>query len=292
MTNQDFAIITDSSCDLTQQMANELELTVLPLTFQMDGREYANYLDERDMPFHSFYERIRAGEKSQTAAANIQNFTDTMRPFLDAGRDVLCLAFSSGLSNTYNAAQLAAQDLSEKYPDRKIFVVDTLCASLGQGLLCYHAVQQKRAGKSIDEVRDFAEQQKQHLCHWFTVNDLNHLKRGGRISAATALVGTVLGIKPVMHMDNEGRLSKVSTVRGRVQSLSALVDHMEKTAINPAEQTVFISHGDCLEDAQKVADMVRERLGVKKIFINYVGPVIGTHSGPGTVALFFLGTER
>jgi DegV family protein with EDD domain len=215
-----------------------------------------------------------------------------MEPLLQAGKDVLVLAFSSGLSTTYNSAVIAAEDLKERYPDRKVYVVDTLCASMGQGLLVYLTAQQKADGKTIEEARDFAEESKRRLCHWFTVDDLNHLKRGGRISAATALVGTMLSIKPVLHVDDEGHLISMGKARGRQASLKALVDKMEETAIDPGSQTVFISHGDCLRDAETVAAMVKERFGVQNVVISYVGPVIGSHSGPGTMALFFLGRQR
>jgi len=187
---------------------------------------------------------------------------------------------------------IAAEELREKYPDRKIYTVDTLAASLGQGLLVWYAAQMRAQGKTIEEVRDWVEDNKLNLCHWFTVDDLNHLKRGGRVSAATALVGTMLAIKPVLHVDDEGHLINVGKVRGRAAALKALVDEMEKTAINPSEQTVFISHGDSEEDARKVADMVQERFGVQVKVIDYVGPVIGAHAGPGVIALFFLGSKR
>ena len=288
-----FAIVTDSSCDLPQQMAQDMDLTVLPLAFVMKGTEYYNYLDERELSFHDFYAALRAGVPCTTSAVNVEAFTSAMEPLLAQGQDVLCIAFSSGLSNTYHAAALAVEELAPKYPDRKIFAVDSLCASLGQGLLIYLAAQERAKGKSITEVRDWLEENKLHLCHWFTVEDLQFLKRGGRVSAATALVGTMLSIKPVMHMDNAGHLIIVSKARGRRASLTALVDRMEQLAIDPQEQTVFISHGDSLEDAQFVAQELKRRLGVKKpVTINYVGPVIGAHSGPGTIALFFLGKER
>ena len=259
----------------------------------MNGREYYNYLDEREILLHDFYEALRAGQPCTTSAVNVDAFVSAMEPLLKQGRDVLCIAFSSGLSNTYNAAALAVEELAQKYPERKIYAVDSLCASLGQGLLIYLAAQERSKGKSIEEVRDWVEKEKYHLCHWFTVEDLQFLKRGGRVSAATALVGTMLSIKPVMHMDNAGLLINISKARGRKASLRALVDRMEQLAIQPEEQTVFISHGDSLEDAQFVANEVQSRLGVQKpITINYVGPVIGAHSGPGTIALFFLGKER
>ncbi len=288
----DYVIVTDSCCDLSPALADELELRVLPLEFNLNGSEYHNYLDGRELSFGEFYKHIRNGESCTTSAVNVEAFSSEFEAILQSGRDVLCIAFSSGLSNTCNAAKLAAEELSPKYPDQKIYVVDSLCASLGEGLLIYLAVQAKRRGKSIDEVHQWVEKNKLHLCHWFTVEDLNHLKRGGRVSAATALIGTMLSIKPVLHVDNEGHLINVGKARGRRASLTALVDHMVETATSPSEQTVFISHGDSQEDAEFVAGEIKKRLGVKKIFINYVGPVIGAHSGPGTIALFFLGTHR
>ena len=227
-----------------------------------------------------------------TSAISVGVFDEAMRKILDSGRDVLYLAFSSALSTTYQSAVIAADDLREAYPGRKIFVVDTLSASLGQGLLVYLCVQEKRKGKTIDQVHVFAEETKAKVCHWFTVDDLNHLKRGGRVSAAAALFGTMLSIKPVLHVDDTGHLVPVSKTRGRKASLLALVDRMAESAVDPAGQTIFISHGDCEADAEFVADEVRRRFGVQDIYINYVGPVIGNHSGPGTLALFFLGSRR
>lgn len=288
----DYVIITDSSCDLTQEMADELELRVVPLTFTIKGQEYANYLDGREMSPKDFYRLVREGETATTSAVNIDTYTQTIEPFLKEGKDVLVIAFSSGLSNTCNASMIAARELSEKYPDRKVYSVDSLSASMGQGLFVYYAAMMKKQGSDIDEVRAWLENNRLRVCHWFTVDDLNHLKRGGRISAATALVGTMLGIKPVLHVDDEGHLINMGKVRGRQAALTALVDRMAESAENPEEQTVFISHADCEEDAKKVADMIRKRLKVKNFAINYIGPVIGTHAGPGTVALFFLGSHR
>ena len=262
----DFVILTDSCCDMTARMAADLELEVLPLSLNMEDRVYHNYLDGREIGFQDFYARLRAGALATTSAISVGVFDEAMRKILDSGRDVLYLAFSSALSTTYQSAVIAADDLREAYPGRKIFVVDTLSASLGQGLLVYLCVQEKRKGKTIDQVHVFAEETKAKVCHWFTVDDLNHLKRGGRVSAAAALFGTMLSIKPV--------------------------DRMAESAVDPAGQTIFISHGDCEADAEFVADEVRRRFGVQDIYINYVGPVIGNHSGPGTLALFFLGSRR
>ena len=288
----EYVLITDSSADLSQEMVQELGVTVLPLSFTIQGKTYRNYPDNREMDLPLFYDMLRAGELATTSAVNVAEYTQAVEPILQEGKDVLILAFSSGLSSTYQASVLAAEELREKYPDRKIYTVDTLCASLGQGLLVYLAAQEQRKGKSIEEVRDWAEETKLHLCHQFTVDDLHFLKRGGRISATTAVVGSMLQIKPVLHVDNEGHLINIGKARGRQASLKALVDKMEKTVTEEGRKTVFISHGDCRKDAVAVADMVRERFGTQDIRINYVGPVIGAHSGPGTLALFYLGTER
>ncbi len=289
---RDYVIMTDSSCDLSQSLADELSLHVVPLTVNYKGGHFQNYLDNRELDPKAFYAGVRGGEMPSTSAVSVGQWTDEMEPLLKQGQDILVLAFSSGLSTTYQSAAIAAQDLAPSYPERKIIVVDTLCASLGQGLIIWYAVQKKKEGADIEAVRDYVEQNKLHLCHWFTVDDLNHLKRGGRVSAATALVGTLLGIKPVLHVDNEGKLINVGKARGRRASIDALVEHMQLSAIDPASQTVFISHGDCLDEAEYLAGQLREKLHVKDVVINYIGPVIGAHAGPGTLALFFMGTER
>lgn len=287
-----YIVMTDSSCDLPAGLAAELELEVLPLSVLIDGKSYVNYLDERDITFADCYAALRAGKNATTSAVNVEAFVQAMEPHLQAGEDILYLGFSSALSGTYNAGAVAAQQLAEKYPERKLYAVDTLSASMGQGLLVYLTVQQKRSGATIEQARDYAEAQKLHLCHWFTVDDLNHLHRGGRVSATSAVLGTVLNIKPVLHMDNEGRLIFMEKVRGRRNSIKRMLEKMRETAIEPEKQIVFMSHGDCLEDAEYLAGRIREEWGVKDVVINYVGPVIGAHSGPGTLALFFLGTER
>ena len=289
---QDYIIMTDSCCDLTDQMARELELEVLPLTMTMDGKEYPNTLDGRYITNEEFYKRLRAGKTSTTAAANVGQFEDAMRTVLGRGQDILCLCFSSALSTTYQSAVIAAENLAPDFPERTIRVIDTLSASRGQGLLVYLAAQKKKEGLTLSQLGDWVEDNKLHVCHWFTVDDLNHLKRGGRISGATAFFGTMLSIKPVMHVDDGGHLVPVSKARGRKSSLLELVDHMEKTAIDPASQTVFISHGDCEGDALLVADEITRRFGNHDIHLNYIGPVIGNHAGPGTVALFFAGSKR
>ncbi len=287
-----YRIFTDSSCDLPAELANELELSVINLSLTAEGKTYVNYLDGREIGYNEYYDMLRGGLLAKTTAANVDNFEGPFEEALKEGCDVIYLGFSSGLSGTYNTSRLVAEELSAKYPDRKIYTVDTLAASLGQGLIVYHAAQLKKEGKSIDEVRDWVEENKLHMSHLFTVDDLHHLHRGGRVSKTTAIIGSALGMKPLMHMDNNGGLTKTGVTRGRKSSIDSLVKRMKETVVNPENQVVFISHGDCMADAEYLASKVREAFPVKDIVINYVGPVIGTHSGPGTLALFFLATER
>ena len=284
-----YRIITDTCCDLWQQFYKELNTEVISLSVNFKGQTYDSYSESW---LKDFYNGLRDGEVAQTAAVNPEGWKSVIEPVVAGGEDALVLAFSSGLSTTYQSAVIAADELMEQYPERSIRVVDSLCASMGQGLLLWHACKQRDAGLSLDELTAWCEDNKLHLCHWFTVDDLMYLKRGGRVSAATALVGTMLQIKPVMHVDNEGHLVKVSTARGRKGSLDALVKKFVETALPGENDTIFISHGDCKEDAEYVANKLKAEYGVKEAVIYYIGAVIGSHSGPGTVALFFLGDNR
>ena len=288
----EYVIMTDSSCDLPAKMADDMGIFVLPLSVYIEDKKYFNYLDEREIAFSEIYAKLRTKCPAKTSAINMNDFLVPMEEILTSGKDLLYIGFSSGLSGTYNAGAAAAQEMAEKYPERKVYAVDSLCASMGQGLLIYHAWQHKQAGESIEQVRDWVIDNRLHLCHYFTIDDLMFLKRGGRISGATAVVGSMLSIKPVMHVDNEGHLIKIGTARGRKASIRALADGAGKLGIDLENQVIFISHGDCLDDAEYLANIMRERYHVKDVVISYVGPVIGAHSGPGTVALFFLGTER
>ena len=288
----EYVIMTDSSCDLPAKMADDMGIFVLPLSVYIEDKKYFNYLDEREIAFSEIYAKLRTKCPAKTSAINMNDFLVPMEEILSSGKDLLYIGFSSGLSGTYNAGAAAAQEMAEKYPERKVYAVDSLCASMGQGLLIYHAWQHKQAGESIEQVRDWVIDNRLHLCHYFTIDDLMFLKRGGRISGATAVVGSMLSIKPVMHVDNEGHLIKIGTARGRKASIRALADGAGKLGIDLENQVIFISHGDCLDDAEYLANIMRERYHVKDVVISYVGPVIGAHSGPGTVALFFLGTER
>ena len=284
-----YEIITDSGCDLPAEMAARLQLKIVPLSLLFRGQTVA---DSVSGDIKSFYDAMRGGESASTSAINPEGWATVVEPVLAAGRDALVIAFSSGLSTTYQSAVIAGQDLQEKYPQRKVLVVDSLCASLGQGLLCWHAAQKRDQGMSLGELANWLQTHKLNLCHWFTVDDLKYLKRGGRISAAKALMGTMLNIKPVLHVDDEGHLVNVSTVRGRKASIRAMVEQMAQSALPGENDFISICHGDCYDDACALAEMVKEQLGVKEVFIGYTGAVIGSHSGPGTLALFFLGQHR
>ena len=287
---QNYVIVTDSGTDFTEELKKELDVVQLELTLIVEGEEPKpnNEVDNK-----AFYAMLRNKKKATTSAINIEDFKVAMRAYLEEGKDILYLGFSSGLSSTYNAGRVACEELAEEFPERKLYAVDTLCASLGQGLLVYYAARMRLDGKNIEEVRDFAENNKLRLVHWFTVDDLFFLKRGGRVSAATAVVGTMLGIKPIMHVNNEGKLIKIGIAKGRRAAVDMLCEKAKASIIDENEKLVaFISHGDCEEDAKYLAEKIKKEIGFKDVIIGYVGSVIGSHSGPGTLALFYLGTER
>ncbi len=284
-----YKIVTDTCCDFPMQMYQDLELEVVPLSVMYKGESYSEYTEQW---LKELFDGLRAGENTSTSAVNPDGWANVIEPVLAEGNDALVMVFSSGLSTTYQSAVIAAEELKEKYPDRKVSVVDTLCASLGQGLLVWYAAQKRKEGLSLEELTAWCEEYKFKLCHWFTVDDLMYLKRGGRVSAATALVGTMLQIKPVLHVDNEGHLINVSKVRGRKASIEALAKKVGETGIPGANDTIFICHGDCMEDAKYLESRLKELYGTKNVFIYYVGAVIGPHSGPGTLAVFYLGEHR
>ena len=285
----DFQIITDSCCDFPTPMYGQLGRTFVPLTVEFRGNTFD---DKNDDTLKDMYQGLRAGEVAKTSAVNPSRWSQAMEKALAAGKDVLVLAFSSGLSTTYQSAVIAAEELKDAYPDRKIQVIDTLCASMGQGLLVWYACKKRDEGLSLDEVAQWVLDNRLHLCHWFTVDDLMYLKRGGRISAATALVGTMLQIKPLLHVDDEGHLINMTKTRGRKAAIDAMVKKAQELGAGYDNSTMFISHGDCLSDAEYLSRQLKEKCGVKDVVISYVGAVIGSHSGPGTLALFFLGSHR
>ena len=284
-----YVILTDSGSDLPKSLLEEIDVISIPLSVLVDGEDAKS---DHEVERSEFYAKLRNGKMATTAAINMEQFSAVANPILEGGTDILYLGFSSGLSSTYHAGATAADELREQFPDRKIIAVDTLAASLGEGLLVYLAAKMREEGATVEEVASFVEENRLNLAHWFTVDDLHFLKRGGRVSAATAVVGSMLQIKPIMHVDDEGHLVKVTTARGRRASIKALFDKIKETAINPEQQVFFISHGDCREDAEYLASLISEAYGDVKIVIDYVGAVIGAHSGPGTLALFFLATAR
>lgn len=285
-----YVIFADSACDISAEKMAEWGVKFCDLSFMFNDsvKTYSNF----DLPIKEFYQKMRDGGIAKTAAVNVETFKSVFEEELKQGNDVLYLAFSSGLSTTYNSGRMAAEELSEQYPDRKVIAVDTLAASAGYGLLLYLAVQEKNTGATMDEVAKYVEDIRLKICHWFTVEDLVYLKRGGRVSPTVAFVGGVLGIKPVLHVDNEGHLINMFKERGRKKSLEALAKKYGELALDAKDGTVFISHGDCEDDAKSLADLLKERYGVNVALITPIGPVIGAHSGPGTMALFFLGKER
>lgn len=285
----DYIIFTDSTCDLEDQHIKDLGIHVIPLQFIFEGKTYK---DGTGMTYKEFYKLLRDKKNVTTSQINTNTFIEIFEPFLKEGKDILYIAFSSGLSGTYASAKVAQNDLQKKYPNSKLIVIDSLSASMGEGLLVHYAANKKREGMSINDLADWIESNKLNICHWFTVDDLFHLKRGGRISPAAAILGTMIGVKPVMHVDNEGHLIPMEKVRGRKAALISLVDHMEKTAQITENDVVFISHGDSIDDANMVKELVLQKFDVKEVKINYVGSVIGSHSGPGTLALFFMGKNR
>lgn len=285
-----FAIFTDSACDIIPSLLAEWGVHCVSLAFRFNHikKDFLN----NDMPIKEFYQNMRNGHIAKTNAVNAETFREAFEPVLAEGTDILYLGFSSGLSTTFQQGKLATEELGEKYPDRKIIAIDTLCASAGEGLFVKLVLDKKNEGSTIEETAAFAKDLVPRLAHWFTVEDLVYLKRGGRVSPAVALVGGMLNIKPIMHVDNEGHLVKVGTVRGRKQSLNMLAEKLIETAEDPANGTIFISHGDCEEDAKYLADTIKSKGGNDVQIITNVGTVIGAHSGPGTMALFFVAKQR
>ena len=288
---KDFMITTENTADLPDKYVLENELGIMALTYMIDGNVYDK---DNSLPYKEFYDRIRNGSMPTTSQINPETAREEFQSIVDKGMDVLHISFSSGLSGSYNSARIAAEEMKEENQDARIIVVDSLCASLGQGLIVHKAVELKKAGKTLDEIVKWLEENKLHICHMVAVDDLNHLYRGGRVSKSAAFIGTMINVKPLIHVNDEGKLIPIAKVRGRKKSLTALVDSMEAQMGSYREQNdiVFISHADCLEDAEFVAAQIRDRFGIEKFIIDFIGPVIGSHTGPGTVAVFFMGEKR
>ena len=284
----DYRIVTDSACDIYPEVLKEWDVDMIPMPYMFTDTGEQHF--DHDQPIRDFYRQMREGRVAKTSALNVDAYKDLFRSILDAGLDIFYVAFSGGLSATCANGVAAAESLAPDYPDRKIRVVDTLCASAGEGLILRYAVDNRDAGMSLDENADAIEADKLHLVHWFTVDDLKYLKRGGRISAATALLGTALNVKPVLHVDDEGHLIKISQVHGRKKAIRTMAEKLGETIYEGSR--VFISHGDCPEDAELLASIIKENYGYDTEIITHVGALIGSHSGPGTLALFFRGTKR
>ena len=284
-----YKILTDSGCDLPREWLAKLDVKIVPLVVNFRGESLEDSVDDQ---IREIYAGLRAGENATTSAVNPDGWASLMEPELENGQDVLVITFSSGLSTTYQSAVIAAGDLQEKYPQRKIRVVDSLAASLGQGLLVYYACKKKEEGLSLDELAAWVEENRLNLCLWFTVDDLMFLKRGGRVSATTAVLGTMLQIKPVLHLDDEGHLINMFKARGRKAAIEALAQKAAELGAGYDNSTMFICHGDCVEDAKYLEKLIKEKCGAKEVLIGYTGAVIGSHSGPGTLALFFMGSKR
>ena len=287
---REYIIITDSTVDLPREyVTEELGIPYIPLSYIIDGETYE---DMSGLSGKQFFEKIRAGSLPTTSQINLEQAREVLTPYLKEEKDIIYLGFSSGLSGSYNSVRMAMEELKEEYPEAKLIAIDTLCACLGEGLLVYKAVQLKKAGKSIDEVAEWVEANKLHVCHNVTVDDLFHLHRGGRVSRATAIVGTMVKIKPIIHMDNSGELKVIGKERGRKKSLNKIVDMAVEQSKGWDNDIVMITHGDCEEDAEYVAGLVREKMGIDNILINCIGTVIGSHTGPGVVAVFCMGEKR
>lgn len=288
-----YQIVTDSSCNLPEELIDKLELEILPLVFMIDGTLHQSYLKGQVTDLSQFYAMMRDGKVITTSLPNLSETEKLFDRIFASGKDILYIGFSSALSGTYEGMCNVGNTLAERYPDRCFASVDTRAASVGQGLIAYYAAKLKQEGKSLEEVQQWVVDNRLNLAHWFTVDDLMYLYRGGRVSKSAAFAGSLLNIKPVLHVDNEGRLIPMEKARGRKKSIQTLVKHMEKTATQPVkDQLIGISHGDCLEDAEYLQELIAEKFGATNILLNYIDPVIGAHSGPGTLALFFLASER
>ncbi|MBU1142469.1 MAG: DegV family protein [Firmicutes bacterium] len=284
--------VTDSCSDLPNDFVLAMDLKIVPLSVEIEGKSYLHYPDERELKIKDFYQMLRNKKIAKTSLVNVGTFLEFFEPYAKSGEEVLYIAFSSALSGTYQSSLVASEELKEQYPNSNIHVVDTLAASMGQGLLIWYADQMRKKGSTIEEIKKWLNDNKLKLCHLFTVDDLGTLKRGGRLSDTQAFLGSLLKIKPILHVSDEGKLVPLKKARGREFSLESMVELVKEKITEPEKQTLFISHGDCLEEAKKVGTLIQEKYKVKEIIYNTIGPVIGAHSGPGTIAVFFMGNKR
>ena len=289
---RDYIIVTDATSDIPNEMANELNVKVVPMSFSLGEKNYNHYPDYRELDIKTFYDKQRAGQTSLTTQINVAVYLDFFEEIIKSDKDVLYISFSSALSSTYQSSVLAAKELNEKYPDFKIITIDSKAATLGETLLVKLAAQKKSEGMNIEDLSKWVAENHLKVCHYFTVDDLNHLKRGGRMTAMTAFIGTALDIKPILHVNDEGKLIPLDKVRGRKKALKVLFNYLAELSENLEEQTIFIGHGDCIEDARYLESLIKEVYKVKEVIIHPIGPIIGSHTGPGAITLFFLGKHR
>jgi DegV family protein with EDD domain len=287
----EYVILTDSTADLPVDLTKNLDVSVIPLKYEMDGEVNNDCFGEnRENSLEVFYAKIKNGKRAKTSQVNPTEFVSFFSPFLEKGKDIFYISFTSGLSATFDSAKIAAKELLETFPERKIKIIDSLCASMGEGLLVYEAVMQRRLGKSLEDLTDWAEKNKLNMCHWVVVDDLNHLKAGGRISPTAAFFGSILNVKPLIHVDGEGRLVLFGKHRGKRKALDFLIEKMKKNIIST--ERVCISHSQSFDDARWVSDKIKSELGVKEVLISEIGCVIGAHTGIGVIAIFFWGSQR
>ena len=289
---RDYIIVTDATSDIPNEMANELNVKVVPMSFSLGEKNYNHYPDYRELDIKTFYDKQRAGQTSLTTQINVAVYLDFFEEIIKSDKDVLYISFSSALSSTYQSSVLATKELNEKYPDFKIITIDSKAATLGETLLVKLAAQKKSEGMNIEDLSKWVAENHLKVCHYFTVDDLNHLKRGGRMTAMTAFIGTALDIKPILHVNDEGKLIPLDKVRGRKKALKVLFNYLAELSENLEEQTVFIGHGDCIEDARYLESLIKEAYKVKEVIIHPIGPIIGSHTGPGAITLLFLGKHR
>jgi len=292
MEDKSYVLFSDSCCDLPEDLVEEIHLQVAPLSYVIKGKDYLNYPDHREMDNHVFFDLLRSGEISKTSQVTPGKYLELMEPFLKEGKDILIVAFSTALSGAYGSAVQAANYLEEIYPSRTIKVLDSLCASSGQGYLVYSMGLNKLNGMSLSDNLAWGETHRLHIAHWFTIDSLQFLRRGGRLSAGKAWIGTLLSLKPVLHVNDIGQLVPVESVRGRKQSLLSLMQHFDDTAIDPEKNFIMIVHGDDLVTAHYLGEKLQEKYNIPRVIYCDLGPVIGSHAGPNTISLFFLATER
>jgi len=290
--NTNYQIVVDSTSDLPAKMADEMGLVVIPYIVSMDGKDYYNYLDGREISAKDFYNALRSGKQATTTQVTPFRYVETWEPFLSEGKDILYMCLSSGLSKSYDQSLMAVKEMQEKYPERKVISIDTRSASVGQGILAIYAARARDEGKSLEENAAHLEELVPRVQHWIMADDLHHLKRGGRVSGAAAIMGTMLSVKPILNIFGNGKIAPVAKVKGRKKAMAHIVEQLVSQQVDVANRPMCIAHGDDIELAQMLQDLVIEKFGKCEFVVNDFGPVIGAHTGPSAIAAVFIGAER